>query len=336
MRSKVADFQERTAPEVEEKDESWFYGQLVQHMSEVVPKGRDFLIVCPFHPDNNPSCGVDRLTGVFKCFSCGAGGGWNTLAKAVGADLLSIKSGGHIGSGVRSSDLKDDMSRALGRAGIKDGSRRRKKKQKESRPLVEPWPEHMAWRDVDGSRLTELGCVKVTDLMHNVLRVGLPIRTIEGELLGYTCRALDPDDAEPKYTPLAANKTAWRDRELPARKALFLGEKILDDDWGVIVLVEGPYDALYLWSHGIPAVAILGAGNWTDHKAALVKGLGLKAALVLMDNDKAGHHAQDLIVRDLKDSLFCRGLALPKKTKDPGGLGLKGLASVRGKVEALL
>jgi DNA primase catalytic core len=29
---------------------------------------------CPFHDDNNPSMSIDRRRGIFKCFSCGAGG----------------------------------------------------------------------------------------------------------------------------------------------------------------------------------------------------------------------------------------------------------------------
>jgi hypothetical protein len=30
--------------------------------------------LCPFHDDNNPSMSIDRRRGIFKCFSCGAGG----------------------------------------------------------------------------------------------------------------------------------------------------------------------------------------------------------------------------------------------------------------------
>lgn len=342
MKSKVADFQERTAPEVEQKDEAWFLGELERNCSDVRVNGKDFLIVCPFHADSNPSCGVDRFTGMFKCFACGAGGGWNTLARKIGATELQVKGGrgrgrgSHLNldkNGLRSIvEMKDDMARAFTKAGVVDPNKKREDK---ARPIVQPWPESQSWRSVDGERLAALGCVRVTDLMHNTLRIGLPVRDVGGDLLGYTCRALDPEDAEPKYAPLAANRAGWRKKELPAREALFMIDRVLEEDWEVIVLTEGPYDALHLWAHGIPAVAILGTNNWTTQKVAIVAGLGLRAVVVMMDNDTSGRDAQDEIIQTLSPVVRVKGLALPEKVKDPGGLSDKQCEWVRQKVEAL-
>ncbi|MBK8190078.1 MAG: DNA primase [Vampirovibrionales bacterium] len=36
--------------------------------------GRNYLGLCPFHPDKHPSMNVSREKGLFKCFSCGEGG----------------------------------------------------------------------------------------------------------------------------------------------------------------------------------------------------------------------------------------------------------------------
>ena len=38
-----------------------------------IPKGGDCLVSClnPEHPDRNPSMRIDRITGIFQCFSCG-------------------------------------------------------------------------------------------------------------------------------------------------------------------------------------------------------------------------------------------------------------------------
>lgn len=38
------------------------------------PKGREFVGLCPFHDDTRPSLYVVPHKGIFKCFSCGAGG----------------------------------------------------------------------------------------------------------------------------------------------------------------------------------------------------------------------------------------------------------------------
>ena len=44
-----------------------------EHLS-LTRKGRDFLGLCPFHQDKNPSLHVNPSMGIFKCFVCGAGG----------------------------------------------------------------------------------------------------------------------------------------------------------------------------------------------------------------------------------------------------------------------
>ena len=38
-----------------------------------IPKGGDCLVSCinPEHADRNPSMRIDRITGIFQCFSCG-------------------------------------------------------------------------------------------------------------------------------------------------------------------------------------------------------------------------------------------------------------------------
>ena len=38
-----------------------------------IPKGADCLVSClhPDHEDRNPSMRIDRITGIFQCFSCG-------------------------------------------------------------------------------------------------------------------------------------------------------------------------------------------------------------------------------------------------------------------------
>jgi DNA primase len=38
------------------------------------PRGREYAGLCPFHDDHKPSMWVSPVKGIFKCFSCGAGG----------------------------------------------------------------------------------------------------------------------------------------------------------------------------------------------------------------------------------------------------------------------
>jgi DNA primase len=47
---------------------------VVQHYLPLTKKGRNYLGLCPFHDDSNPSMNVNPEKRIYKCFSCGAAG----------------------------------------------------------------------------------------------------------------------------------------------------------------------------------------------------------------------------------------------------------------------
>ncbi|MEX0775942.1 MAG: DNA primase [Phycisphaeraceae bacterium] len=48
--------------------------RLIGEQVALRPKGKEFLGLCPFHDDKNPSMHVSPAKQIYKCFSCGAGG----------------------------------------------------------------------------------------------------------------------------------------------------------------------------------------------------------------------------------------------------------------------
>ena len=48
--------------------------EVVSDFVSLQKKGKDYKGLCPFHDDKNPSMSVSPSRGIFKCFSCGAGG----------------------------------------------------------------------------------------------------------------------------------------------------------------------------------------------------------------------------------------------------------------------
>lgn len=48
--------------------------RLIGEQVALRPKGREFVGLCPFHQDKNPSFSVSPVKQIYKCFSCGAGG----------------------------------------------------------------------------------------------------------------------------------------------------------------------------------------------------------------------------------------------------------------------
>jgi len=48
--------------------------RLIGEQIALRPKGKEFMGLCPFHEDKNPSLHVSPTKQIYKCFSCGAGG----------------------------------------------------------------------------------------------------------------------------------------------------------------------------------------------------------------------------------------------------------------------
>ena len=47
---------------------------VISRYINVIKKGNNYLAVCPFHNDSNPSMNISESKQIYKCFSCGAGG----------------------------------------------------------------------------------------------------------------------------------------------------------------------------------------------------------------------------------------------------------------------
>jgi hypothetical protein len=95
-------------------------------------------------------------------------------------------------------------------------------------------------------------------------RVGIPVRDEHGDDLG-----------ELRYDPTGLLKpkmlaAAGATRQLFPPPELITDQEL--DERRTVWLVEGEPDAIRLWSIGIPAVAVPGAGNWRDEWAARFTG----------------------------------------------------------------
>ncbi len=54
---------------------------VISSFIKVSKKGRNYVALCPFHNDTNPSMSISREKQIFKCFVCGAGGNAITFVK---------------------------------------------------------------------------------------------------------------------------------------------------------------------------------------------------------------------------------------------------------------
>ena len=65
---------------------------IVEYISQYVKlkkRGKNYMGLCPFHPDKNPSFSVSREKGLFHCFGCGVGGNiYHFIMKIEGVDFI--------------------------------------------------------------------------------------------------------------------------------------------------------------------------------------------------------------------------------------------------------
>ncbi|MBQ1342056.1 MAG: DNA primase, partial [Erysipelotrichaceae bacterium] len=47
---------------------------IISHYIDVQQKGRNYVAICPFHDDHDPSLQISSEKQLFKCFVCGTGG----------------------------------------------------------------------------------------------------------------------------------------------------------------------------------------------------------------------------------------------------------------------
>lgn len=187
-------------------------------------------------------------------------------------------------------------------------------------PRTKAWVEGN-FREVGQDILTRIHSRWWFDEIDNTARLLWPIWDSWGDLAGWVGRRLDSNDTTRKYRNAPAMEilsTLW-----PFPRPGFFPERHL-------VLVEGPYDALRLLCHGIPALAMLGT-NWSRDRSTLLEVLGVDRVTIALDGDYAGKEGTYRIGPQIakhigEDNLFVWEWS-PKQ--DPGSAPMKEVRELR-------
>lgn len=264
------------------------------------------MVVCPFHDDRNPSCGVKiehgSTLGDFHCFGCGERGSWNKFAEKTG--LLTINvwdntvSVGHVDINTRThlyyALTKKDVFSEFGV------------------PEAVPWIDSIDWRGFSGRFLNRVGAYIAYDQYKNTAQV-LFLVEFGGEIRGGVKAVFQKGKGSSYFT----TKGNWVNQYglLFFKQARTL---IKNNGYNFVVLVEGPRDALRLLRNGIPAIATLGAEAVSKEKAMLVETLDIDTVYCLPDNDSGG----EVLWRNVR-SVFktkAKKISLPKELDSDGKL----------------
>jgi DNA primase len=135
-------------------------------------------------------------------------------------------------------------------------------------------------------------------------RIAIPIRDCKGRLVGISGRSLGTESKR-KFL----HSTGYqRDRYL------FGEHRLVEGSTGKGIVVEGFFDAIYLWQQGYKAVALLGTYPSKMQVEKLVRFFG--EAVVLPDGDNAGYEAAERVAEALVGRMPVRIAPMPKG-KDP-------------------
>lgn len=247
-------------------------------------KGADFIVRClnPDHDDSNPSMRIDKLTGIFGCFSCGFKG-----------NIFS-----YFGEKPNFLQQKRDLLR-------------NKIQNKLAENIGLNMPKNAVefdreWRGIKAETYKKFGAFEHSDA-NFIGRVVFPIKSLAGKIVGFNGRAMSPDK-NPKYLihPTGAKFGLFPGKIVPIQ--------------GRVILVEGIFDMLNLHDKGLTnAVCTFGTQKVTKEKLQILKIQGVSGIDILFDGDEAGASAAEK-VKSLAESIELDTRTITLNNTDPGEL----------------
>lgn len=274
---------------------AWHYNQYVYMTVEELLQERkidyklspaDCVVGClnPEHDDGNPSMRIDRITGVYNCFSCGFKGNIFNYYDAPSNPL----------------DIRREQAR-------------RKIEEKRASSVGLKMPKNFMpyvgnWRQISPETYKLFDAFVHPDKPFTG-RISFPIKDLTGKISAFNCRTQSPTDV-PKYIihPPKAVLPLFPARVRPIK--------------GRVILVEGIFDALNLHDKGLTnSLCCFGTRNIDIEKLKLLKMQGVEGIDILFDPDAAGQEAAVGIVEMCEIAgLLSKNIKLPIQLEDAGAL----------------
>lgn len=255
---------------------------------------KDYVVKClsPEHNDSNPSCHVDKISGIFQCWSCGYSG-----------DIYAYFNM-HIPNQVNTKvdRLKNKIKSIIW-----------------SKPLEKPLDavDHLwEYRGISAETLKHFDAF-TTDSLGMEGRLIIPIKNMDGDSIVFQGRQMHSDIA-PKYKIYPQHVEIPLFPEAPPKVN------------GSIILVEGIFDLLNLYDRGLKNVVQCGGVHigLVKKRAKQQRNIerllpylyqGIQTLHILFDGDKAGRDAAEGLQKYAGD-IFNIQIHYLDEGKDPGSL----------------
>ena len=279
---------------------------------DLVPKGKNYFGVCPFHDDHSPSMSVSREKQIYRCFTCGASGnvltfvmnyeniGFVDALKKLGDKVgihLDIKSSQKDSKYSEFYDIyklstnfyKNNLNSPLG-----EEARKYLNSRKITEDMIKTFDIGLSLNDslskmlvkkYDSKKLIDIGLSheyngKIADLFLN--RIMFPIKDLFGNVVAYSGRKYDNSDA-PKY--INTKETVIFKKGNVLYNYFDAKEEIRRKK--EIIICEGFMEVIRLYSIGVKNVVALMGTSFTSDQLEVIKKLKVNVVLNL-DNDDPG------------------------------------------------
>lgn len=175
---------------------------------------------------------------------------------------------------------------------------------------------YLTERGLTPETIVEFGlgyCAKGTMAGH----VAIPIHNAEGQLVAYAGRwPGEPDKGTPKYKLPAGFRKS--------QEVFNLHRVVLQPDDQPLIIVEGFFDVMKLWQHGVKRVVALMGSSLSEAQRNLLftSFTNQPRMIVLFDEDEAGRAGRFETAGKLASQTFVRVLCLPNEGQQPEHLSL--------------
>ena len=295
------------------KDVRQFVNSLPSKANAQVHSAHAF-IKCPKHKggqERTPSMKISFIPGKRyqpgngHCFGCGENMSMNDIAAAYGLSgyIATSSTPKEVFSPVTQDEADDILGKNGDRTYGYDLSR------------MTPWNATEDWRGIRGKVVRGIGGMLMYNYKRKKNQLYLPVYINGVHFAGIQANIVKKGKANYFNT-----KGGW------SSQALFPYDYVKDNlDTRTVVLVEGPRDALNLVQYGIPALALIGAGNWCEAKELLLLSLDPEKVITALDPDEAGLLGTQKIFKSLKTKLEVKMFKMQPEDEDhekedPGNL----------------
>lgn len=317
---------------------------------DLVPQGKNYFGVCPFHNDHSPSLSVSPEKQIYKCFTCSASGNvftfvqnYENISFIDAVKKVADRVGVHVDiSGSKSIDINKkyydimDLSNKffVNNLNSKAGDAARKyliDVRKLDEETIREFGIGLALGDNNLNKILSAKGYSDKDIIDMSLandtsnglydmfrnRITFPITNDKGNIIAYSARIFNNEDTSKyinsKESIIFKKGYTFYNYDKCRLEALKLRK---------VYLVEGQMDAIRVYASGVKnVIASMGTALTINH-IKLLKKLNSKVILV-MDNDSAGEKSTLLNGEELLKNGIDVGVVRLNGEKDPDGYILK-------------